>query len=291
MYKTYSKIKDFKISSVFFFGLVYIFFPVHSHKCDVDTSEFKGVIIGVSTGTLYRINNNISTAIGNRAISLAYGLNKKISNVNIFDIQDSSNLYLLSQKYSHMIVFEWGDKIIYHVCDPTRYKALRSFKHLSVHTIEPSFKLSDNDPSSIYSDPCSNLDHLNSLEKFRLSLQKFDVILIGLKIQLKKYEDKLNLSNDTVLKVRYVPVSVPQYLWNLKSKSKKDIRIFFDWDNRMKDKKHFLISKVGSAKIILKSIEIFRKLIEPRFGLELITAQSLPIKIGHFILYSKYYKS
>jgi len=56
----------------------------------------------------------------------------------------------------------------------------------------------------------------------------------------------------------------------------------------MKDQKHFEISKIDSAKIILSSIELFRKLIEPNFDLELITAQSLPIEIGYifdFILY------
>ena len=264
------------------FGLLFILFPVYSRKCDViDASEFKGVIIGVNTDILLRINNNKSSAIGNRAISLADGLNKKKLNVKIIDIRDSSNIYLLSQKYSHMIVLEWADQIIYHVCDSVRYKSLRSFKHLSVHTIEPSFKLSDNDPSSIYSDPCSNLDHLNNREKFKFSLQKFDLILIGLENELKSYEDKLSLKNNKFLKVRYVPVPVPQYLWDINSKSKKVIRIFFDWDNRMKDKKHFEISKIDSAKIILSSIELFRKLIEPNFDLELITAQSLPIEIGY----------
>ena len=263
------------------FGFLFILFPVYSRKCDViDTSEFKGVIIGVNTDILHRINNNKSSAIGNRAISLANGLSKKISNVKIIDIHDTSNIYLLSQKYSHMIVLEWADKIIYPVCDSVIYKSLRSFKHLSVHTIESSFKLADNDPSSIYSDPCLNLDHLNIREKFKFSLQKFDLILIGLENQLKGYEDKLNLKNSKTLKVRYVPVPVSQCLWDINSKSKKVFRIFFDWDNRMKDKKHFEISKIDSAKIILSSIELFRKLIEPNFDLELITAQSLPIEIG-----------
>jgi hypothetical protein len=123
---------------------------------------------------------------------------------------------------------------------------------------------------------------------FKFSLQKFDLILIGLENELKSYEDKLNLKNNKSLKVRYVPVPVSQYLWDINSKSKKVFRIFFDWDNRMKDQKHFEISKIDSAKIILSSIELFRKLIEPNFDLELITAQSLPIEIGYifdFILY------
>jgi hypothetical protein len=54
----------------------------------------------------------------------------------------------------------------------------------------------------------------------------------------------INLKNNKSLKVRYVPVPVSQYLWDINSKSKKVFRIFFDWDNRMKDKKHFEISKI-----------------------------------------------
>ena len=244
----------------------------------VSCHHISGVVIGVSKWTARRFD--APSSIANRALAFYEGLkNMGVPSV-IQSLSDTEKITQLSKFFSHLIVLEWGDQFLDHICNPMTYKAMRAFNTTAMHTIEGIHRFANNyeikRELNGHLDGCNLLSTLPFNVKFTLAISRFDLLLLALNEELPSFRKALKGSNTSVL---YVPVPVSDKLWKPYTKPKDFIRIYFDWDNRK-------IGRVDIAVVVLRAIEIYRSREETNFlhskGVEVLTVSSLPPSIANY---------
>jgi hypothetical protein len=232
---------------------------------------------------MYNIQNNIPSAIANRAVQFIRGfddLNPGMAKLG--NIQNPDEIHHLSKSNSHIIVIDWFDKFIHRVCNRTVYNPMRQFNHFSMHTIEGAkkfatgLKLTPEDAHVFTGSDCERyINSSDDLATFRAFFFHIDSLLVGLRSKVARFESIYHEKNNFF---KYVPVPVPVSIYKMAPKPERFLKIFIDWDDRP-------ISQMEHARLILFALEEFRSNREhsksDRFvdGLEVLSTGNLPESI------------
>lgn len=214
-----------------------------------------GVVIAVSIETSWRITQGMPSAMATRAMNFERGLREVNVSTALIEYADFDAMYSLAKTHSHIVLLDFYDKYIHAICDSGVYKAIKVFKHVSLHTIEAGFKVSSLNKtlSGMTLDQfCGRLESFSAAERFSKVLMQMDAVLNGLSEQTLFFRKKLNLGQRVKKGVYFVPVPIPLEAWAPSTKPKRKLRIFLDWDNRKS------IGKIDAASKILKGIQEFR---------------------------------
>ena len=105
-----------------------------------------GILIGLSKHNYLSMRKGNGNAMIARARSFMQGFQEvlpKGMTTMIVKVEGSEYVRLveLSRKFSHIFLLEWGSHFKHFVCDANMRKALSKFAYLSMHTIEPHWRL------------------------------------------------------------------------------------------------------------------------------------------------------
>jgi hypothetical protein len=249
------------VSNVLLLLLLLLFtFAFEARKKEVqftqaDVPFISGVVIAVSIQTSRRIVQGMPSAMATRAMNFEKGLREVNVSTALVEYSDIDTMKSLAKTHSHIVLLDFYDKYIHAICDTDVYSAIREFKHISLHTIEASYKFSSLNKTltkMTVGDFCDRLDAFSTAERFSKVLLQMDAVLNGLSDQALSFRKKLNSGQRIKKRVVFVPVPIPLEVWAPSTKPKKRLRIFLDWDDRKS------IGKVDAAAKILKGIHDFR---------------------------------
>ena len=181
-------------------------------------TKISGFVIATSRDILWLAKRNKSSAIMNRVLYFSEGI-KEVSAkgmpVHIAPVEDTKQMKTLAKTNSHLIYFDWFDKLIGKCCNEAIYSSLKMFKHFSFHTIESDEKISPYDFED-FTATCkryaSGDEDVNGY--FSKALRVVPSTLSGLRAHVGTINKLISNNDSNILKVHYVPVPIPtKALW------------------------------------------------------------------------------
>jgi len=150
--------------------------------------------------------------MANRIVQLIEGFKEilpRTIQIKMANLNNYMDMKTLSNNMTHLIIFEWFDQLIDHICNSDVYSAIRDFKHISFHTIEAYYKVANMSDVIKYDDVqiCNKSKNVKSSISFAFALSKMDLVMSGLDAMAGPIQNLLTV-NGQVVPVKYVPVPI-----------------------------------------------------------------------------------